>query len=205
MKPARCKQNPPAWHGGFEVMLPKIESHARIAFRHLTPEAREEAIQETVCHACQVYARLSELGKADVAYPGTLARFGVAQVRAGRRVGGRMNCRDVLSDYCQRRKNLTIERLDRSNLQEQGWAQILVEDKHAGPADTAIVRLDFSAWLQLLPRRMRRIAEHLATGETTSAVAERFHVSPARISQIRREFYNAWHRFQGDTLAGATV
>ena len=58
-----CKKNPPTWQGSFEVMLPAIETYARIAFRHLNAEAREEAIQETVCNACQAYARLVELGK----------------------------------------------------------------------------------------------------------------------------------------------
>ena len=98
-KPARRKKSPPAWHAAFEAMLPIIENEARIAFRHLDPEAREEAVQETVCNACQAYARLFELDKTDVAYPRVLARFGISQTRAGRKVGGKLNCHDVLSPY----------------------------------------------------------------------------------------------------------
>ena len=76
---------------------------------------------------------------------------------------------------------------------------------HAGPAETAIVRIDFSTWLQLLPRRLRKIATFLANGETTTAAAKRFRVSQGRISQIRKELFLAWHRFQGEepTLAVA--
>lgn len=202
-KSARCKKNPPAWHPDFEAMLPAIETHARIAFRHLDAEAREEAIQETVCNACQAYARLVELGKTDVAFPSALARFGVSQTREGRKVGGQLNCRDILSDYCQQKKNLLVDRLDRYDSEEQAWAEILVEDKHVGPAETAIVRIDFAAWLQFLPRHLRKIATFLASGETTTAAAKRFRVSPGRISQIRRRLFLAWNHFQNEATASA--
>ena len=49
------------WHAGFLAMLPAIQRHARIAFRKLDPEAREEAVQHVVCNACVAYRRLVEL------------------------------------------------------------------------------------------------------------------------------------------------
>ena len=204
-KPVRCQKNPPAWHAAFEAMIPAIETQAKFSFRHLNRDAREEAIQETVCNACQAYARLVELGKTDVAYASALARFGIRQTNEGRKVGGSLNVRDVLSDYCQQAKNLLVERLDRYDSEEQAWAEILVEDKHTTPAETAIVRIDFATWMQLLPIRLRKIARFLARGETTSAAAKRFGVSQGRISQIRRELFLAWHRFQGDDPALAVA
>ena len=188
----------PAWHAGFLAMLPAIETHARIAFRDLDPEAREEAIQEVVANACRAYVRLVELGKLDIAYPSVLARYGVAQVRDGRKVGGKLNIHDVLSPYCQQRKGVLVERLDKYDHEEDCWQEILVEDRTAGPADLAASRIDFSAWLKFLPGRMRRIANCLATGETTTTTAGKFKVSPGRISQIRKELCRAWHRFQGE-------
>jgi hypothetical protein len=186
-------------------MLPLIEKHAKIAFRHLNPDAREEAVQETVCNACLAYRRLAELGKADLAYPTPLATFGVRQTMAGRKVGSKLNCRDVAGEYCQRITGLVVERLDRYDPDEAGWAEVLVEDRRAGPAETAIVRIDFSTWLHLLPRRLRRIATFLASGETTNAAARKFSLSQSRISQFRRELYQFWHRFQGDEAAMAVV
>jgi hypothetical protein len=180
------------------AMVPIIERHAKIVFRHLDPEAREEMVQAVVCNCCAAYARLAELNKTDVAYPAVLARFGVAQVKSGRRTGGRLNCRDVMSRYCQRKKNVAVERLDHFDNDEESWAEVLVEDKRCGPADTAIVRIDFSTWLQLLPRRLRKIATFLGNGETTTAASKRFRISQGRISQIRRELFLAWQRFQGD-------
>ena len=41
-------------------------------------------------------------------------------------------------------------------------------------------------------------AKVLANGETTSAAAKKFRITPGRVSQIRRELEQAWHRFQGE-------
>ena len=197
-KPVSHKKSPPEWHVAFQDMMPMIETHAKTAFRHLNREAREEAVQEAVCNACCAYARLVEQGKASLAYPSVLARYGVAQTKGGRKVGGHLNCRDVLSEYCQQRKSLSVKRLDKFNKEEDGWHEVIVEDRRTGPAEVAAMRLDFTAWLKSLPSRLRRIAEFLAMGETTAAAARRFRVSAGRISQIRKELFQAWYRFQGE-------
>ena len=75
----------------------------------------------------------------------------------------------------------------------------------AGPAETAIVRIDFATWLRFLPRRLRKIAAFLASGETTTAASKQFHLSQGRISQIRKELFLAWHYFQGDEPALAVA
>ena len=72
-KSVRCKKSPPAWHDDFLAMVPKIERHARHAFRALRAEARAEAVQEVVCNACAAFARLVELDKIELAYPTALA------------------------------------------------------------------------------------------------------------------------------------
>ena len=123
----------PHWHKAFLALLPAILRHAKFAFARLKPEARAEAVQEVVANACQAYARLVELGKTDIAYATALARYGVRQTRDNRKVGGRLNIRDVLSKYCQSRKHLFVERLDKFDPAENVWEEILVEDKHCGP------------------------------------------------------------------------
>ncbi len=197
-KQHRRRQSVPAWHARFLEMLPAIVQHARISFRHLRPEARAEAVQETVGNACCAVARLAELGKLDLAYVTPLARFAVAQVRDGRKTGSKLNCRDVLSPYCQRLKHVAVERLDRFDEEEGEWREVVVEDHRCGPAEIACARLDIAAWFANLPRRKRRIAATLATGETTKRAARKFHVSPGRISQMRRELQNDWQDFQGE-------
>jgi hypothetical protein len=132
-------------------------------------------------------------------------RYAVAQIRDGRRVGAKLNIRDVSSPYARMRKGFQVERLDRFDKGENAWQEILVEDRHAGPAEVAAMRLNFAAWLKLLPSRLRRIAKFLAMGETTQDASKKFDVSPGRISQIRKELSQGWHNFQGDELACVTA
>lgn len=192
------KQPVPRWHKKFLSMLPLIRRHAAVCFRHLDPEARSEAVQEVVCNALAAYRRLVELGKEEVAFPSPLARFGVAQVRAGRRVGASLNCKDITSTHCQLQKQIQVDRLDRYDEEEMCWQEILVEDRHAGPAETASSRIDFGAWLGTLAAKQRRIANVLATGETTLATARRFRLSPGRVSQLRQELKRAWEDFTAE-------
>ena len=49
-KPSPESLSIPAWHAGFLEMLPAIRRQARLAFRHLDPEAREEAVEEAVAN-----------------------------------------------------------------------------------------------------------------------------------------------------------
>jgi hypothetical protein len=184
----------------FVVMLPRIRRRAAHYLRHLSKKDRADAIQEVVASAFVNYVRLIERGKVDLAYACPLARYGACQYLSGRRVGGRMNVSDVTSEYCQRRKRIMVEQLDRFDYPTSEWEQLVVEDKHSTPADIAATRVDFRAWLESLPVRTRRVAETLATGEATSHVARMFGISASRISQLRRELHQAWRMFQGEVV-----
>jgi DNA-directed RNA polymerase specialized sigma24 family protein len=90
---ASCQS--PCWHAAFLKLLPSIQRHAEFRFQHLNPADREDAIQEVTARALLEFVRLVERGKQHLAYAGPLARYAVAQVRQGRRVGSRLNNRDV--------------------------------------------------------------------------------------------------------------
>jgi hypothetical protein len=194
---SNSSQCSPCWHDEFIQMLPKIERHAQIAFRGRQGDRRDEAIQEVVCHACQAYARLVEEGRTDAATWSSLAKYAVARVRDGRRVGVSRNVDDVSSEYCQNRRRVQLRNLFEWDTEEEEWREIVVEDRKATPADIAATRIDFAAWLDGLSRRKRQIALALAGGESTSTVAGMFRVSAGRISQIRRELMEAWEQFHG--------
>ena len=55
------------------------------------------------------------------------------------------------------------------------------------------------------PPKQRKIAKSLATGETTKAAARKHHVSPGRISQIRRELMSRWFEFIGKEERAVTA
>jgi hypothetical protein len=184
----------------FLAMLPKIRRQAAYHLRHLSKNDRTEAVQEVVASSFISYLRLIERGKSELAYAGPLARYGACQYLAGRRVGSHMNGRDVSSAYCQRRKRVVVEQLDRFDDPTSEWEELVVEDRHAGPAEVASTRIDFAAWLLSLPERTRRVAESLAAGEATSHVARMFGCSASRISQLRHELHQAWRAFQGEVV-----
>lgn len=192
----------PANHAAFLAMLPTIRRTAQITFRKVRPELRDELIEEVTANAFVAYTRLVARGQADRALPSPLARFAIAQVRVGRRVGSRLRIRDVLSHYAQHRKGFFVERLDLFDEETGCWQQILIEDKRATPADVAICRIDFAEWLRQLTARLRKIALALAAGETTKGAAKHFGLSPARVSQLREVLKKSWEAFQSGTDAG---
>jgi hypothetical protein len=189
----------PSWHAVFLRLVPRIRQHAQIRFRHANPADREEAVQEVVARSLIQFLRLLELGKEHLIFAGPLARYAISQVRGGRRVGGKLNIRDVSSPYCRARKDVRLDSLQRFEQASGQWQEILVEDRGATPADIAATRIDVREWLQTLPRRSRRLAERLATGESTSGAAKMFGISRSRVSQLRRELHCAWNTFQGET------
>ena len=196
----------PAWHAVFLAMLPAIVTHARIAFRHLNPEARQDAVQEAIANALVAFARLVQLKKTDLAYPTVLARYAVAQINDGRRVGNHLNVREVLSAYAQRHKGFTVERLDHFDEEENAWQEAGVQDTRATPVfDIVAFRVDFADWLASLSRRDRRIAESLAIGNRTGDVAKRFKLCAGRISQLRRELAESWRQFVGESPEAGTA
>jgi hypothetical protein len=195
-KSHRRTKSTPAFHSRFLAMLPQIREQARIAFRSAKPEAQEELITEVIANAFVAFARLIERGKADLAYPTPLARFAVRQVCAGRRVGTKLNVRDVSSHYAQLVKSIRVERLDRFDDEQGEWRQALIEDRKAGPAEIAASRIDVGDWFKSLGRGKCKIAKTLARGEATSTVARMFGVTAGRISQLRQELKQSWELFQ---------
>jgi hypothetical protein len=200
--PARTKQSQtrsPRWHRRFLQMLPAIRRYAAYAFRHHPRETRSELVAEVVANACVAFVRLVQQGRADLAYPTPLAMYGVRQVRDGRRVGTARNSRDVLSPAAQQKHGFDVKRLN--PLKRAAWQEAVAEDHRTAVADQAAFRCDFPEWLRTLSRRNRRLAQVLATGESTAKTARKFRLSPARVSQLRREFAESWQRFHGDELA----
>ena len=108
-----------------------------------------------------------------------------------------------MSGYAQYRKAFSIASLDHYDREEDQWHEIILEDRRAGPAEIAACKIDFQDWLGLLPRRQRKIALALASGESTSAAAKLFGVTATRISQLRLWLKGSWEAFQGEAITNA--
>src|SRR5439155_24015145 len=98
----------------------------------------------------------------------------------------------------QQHHRFTVERLpDFSTLRSNPLAEALRDNTQTPPPEQASFRIDFPSWLQTRSDRDRRLAEDLMTGERTSDVSTKFGLTPAGISQLRRDFHDDWQRFCG--------
>lgn len=199
MKGSKGKDAAP-WQPQFLALLPTILRYVEPAFRKLDPDAKAEAVQEAVANACVAFARLVERGKESLAFGTVLARFAIGQVRAGRRVGGKQNIKDILSTQFQKRQNFCVECLDRFDLAKECWQEAVIEDRRTPILDQVWFRIDFPEWLKTLSWKNRKIAQALAAGHRTIDVAQSWGLSLGRISQLRRELFDSWQRFQGEAV-----
>jgi hypothetical protein len=208
----RVSTNPRALHAHFLAILPRIETHARIRFRHLRcPGRRDDAIAEVVAVCWKWYLRLVEQGKDIDEYVGTLADFAVRHVRSGRRLCGQERAKDAMSPLAQRRHNFGVEPLASptcrrgalySDPRGQGRIDAFEErlrDDTRGPVpEQAAFRIDHPAWVSRLGERDRGIVGDMTLDLGTTELAAKHSVSPARISQLRREFHADYRRFHGE-------
>jgi hypothetical protein len=187
------------WQAGFLTILPAIQTHARIQFRRLSRERREDAIQEAIASACESFQRLAVQGRLHVANPTSMASYAVRRVRHGRHVGGSQEAaQDAMSRVAQSRHAFCTESYDNYDRAEGGWRPMAIEDRRISIPDLAAFRIDFARWLRTFTRRDRRIIVALIRGERTWAVADQFCISAGRVSQLRRKFERAWQLFQGE-------
>jgi hypothetical protein len=190
----------PASHAKFLRLLPLIRQQAKFAFRNATQELEEDLVAEVIANSFAAFARLASRGRDDLAFATPLAQYAIRQVRSGRRIGGSLSNRDILSPRVIARQGLARQPMYQWDRETLAWHELLIEDRTAGPAETAAARIDFAVWRQQLPARLRELALALAHGETTTEAAQRFRVSPARISQLRSWLKQSWENFQGEPL-----
>ncbi len=184
-----------SWQEGFLQMLPLIEKQARVTFRDLDAEAREDAVAEVVANAMVAYRRLHERGELQRAFASALTRFAVAQYKDGRRTGTSQNSRDVFSQKAKRKAGYEMLSLGAPGENVGEWTECLIDQKRTPIPDQVAFRMDVPRWLNTQTPRNAKIAERLAMGYSIRDVAREFKVSQARISQLRRELAESWFAF----------
>ena len=190
-------------HARFLALLPRIEAHAKIYFRDVRcSSTRADRIAEVVALAWKWFVRLVKRGKDAALFVSALAKFAVKAVRCGRRLTGMEKAKDVMNRQTQQRRGFAVEKLPEfSTMSDNPLTEALADNTVTPPPDAAAFRVDFLRWLASLPRRDRRVAKELMVGERTLDTAHRFKMSPARVSQLRRELCQDWARFHGEAIA----
>jgi len=67
-----------------------------------------------------------------------------------------------------------------------------VADRQTPVPDQVAIRVDGGRWLASLQSRDKKMIEVLAAGERAVKVARRFGISPARLSQLRKQWADSW-------------
>ncbi len=207
-------------HGVFLAVLPRLEQHAQISFRHIRCQAtQQDAIAETIALSWKWFVRLTEKGKEPEHFASAIATFAVRAVRSGRRLCGQEKPKDVLSSIAQRRHGFAATSLPsnprRSHKdlysdpcgqhKQDVFEERLRDNTQTPPDEQAAFRIDFPIWLATYADRQRRIIRDLMAGERTLDVASRHSISPARVSQMRRAFEQDWLCFLGESDSSSTT
>jgi len=188
-------------HASFlALVLPRVLSHGRVCFGGIKcPDRRADAIQDMIGLAWRWHLRLAEKGKDATCFTTALASYAARAVRSGTRVAGQERANDVLSPVAQRRHRFYVGRLPEfETLTEHPLCEALYDNTESSPDEIVCFKLDFLDWLASLAERDRGIVEDLMIGERALDVANKYRVSPARVSQKRREYQQDWRNFWDD-------
>jgi hypothetical protein len=206
-----------ALHEHFLAILPCTETHARVTFRALRcPGRRADAIAETVAVAWCWFVRLQVQGKNVDEFVSALASYAARHVRSGRRLVCSEKAKDVLSYAAQHRHGFRVQPLACSTRhshetlygEPHGQDQVdvleeqLRDNTRSAVSEQAAFRIDYPVWLHRLASRQRAIVADMTLAHSTGELASKHQVSPARISQMRREFHEDWRRFHGEPVPG---
>jgi hypothetical protein len=212
---SHCQASIEELHVAFLSILPRIETHARIAFRHLVCTAtQEDRIAETVALAWKWFIRLAQKGKDGTQFASTLASLAARAVRCGRRLCGQERSKDVHSRLAGQKHGFRVEPLSHSTLrchesvycdphgQElmDAFEERLQDNTCTSVPEQVAFRLDWPCFLQTLSERDRDLLEFLSLGHLARDAADRFQLTPGRVTQLRQQWCREWAVFQGEVV-----
>jgi hypothetical protein len=203
-----CAGLPPdRLHDAFLALLPRLEARARVAFRAVRcPHHREDHVAESVALAWRWFVRLAERGKDASRFAPALASLAVRAVADGRRLCGQERACDALAVTARRRHVFAVGSPDRHRvLEDDSVAEALRDNTRTPVPEQVSFRVDFPAWLRRCGRRDRRLVRALLCGGRIREVSRWFGISPARVSQLRRELHADWARFTADPAEAKEV
>ncbi|HJZ57940.1 MAG TPA: hypothetical protein VKE74_23485, partial [Gemmataceae bacterium] len=123
-------------------------------------------------------------------------------VRAGRRLAGSDRSTDALSPVARARHGFAVQPLrdptpatDQQPENDEELAEALSGNTRTPVPAQVAFRLDFPRWRSGFGRRAWAVLDALAAGGRTKEVARALGLSPARVSQMRREFERGWKAF----------
>ena len=196
----------------FLKVLPAIEAHGRIYFRHLKAgDAKEEAIQEMRALGWRWFIALETHGKDISAIKGGFVALLAKAVNSGRSLTGKAKNKDVMDRHNQKRHGYNVENLPASMAQPienlygtvagqrimDSWEERLQDNSLTPVPEQAAFRIDFARWVKQFKGRDRRILRRMLEEAKGCELSREFGISAGRVTQLRREYKLRWERFHG--------
>lgn len=169
----------------FVQRLPALRKAARISFRHLPPELKEECVTNSIALAWKGFHALARKGREkEHGILDSVMRFSIRQCRAGR-----------LPQGCPRKKDVLAPRwVGPTRMTDFDVDQFVARSTPI--PDAVSFRVDVPQFLRtVLSDHQRRLALDLAQNMTTTEAAAKYGVTPGAISQFRARFKKLFDEF----------
>jgi len=159
----------------------EFKARALTYFADYKPEAKDEALANTLFLTWHNFVPLVSKGKANDDLLTSAFYFACRQTRSGRMM--RTQARSKSRELWHHDRPVTGAHLDR------------FESKRDSVPNIVAFRVDTQAWLDSLTERQRQRAIELAEGGSTSELAETWKVSRPAVSLYRRQLSESYDRF----------
>jgi hypothetical protein len=170
----------------FEERFRELQYRARRYFHDYQPEARDEAIANSLFLTWYQFASLVKRGKANDALLTATLYFACRQTRSGRVMRSvKASKSRELWDHVRKGGHAIVAGLD---------LDAYVSKRNTVP-DVVAFKVDTCDWLNSLTANQRERALDLAEGSSTSELARRWSVSPSAVSLYRRQLNESYDRF----------
>jgi hypothetical protein len=203
-------------HARFLDLLPKIQQHAGRYFGHIKcPAKKADKVADCVALGWKWLLRITAKGKDISQFQMVFVYLVARAVKCGRKVTGMEKVKDALSARAQQRHGFFVESLPTSTQRSHEilygpprrqelddlWEEWLLDNDQTPIPEQVAFRLDWPTFFSSLSERDRQLAEFLALGHSAKNAAQRFKLSPGRVTQLRQQWCREWRAFCGELSA----
>ena len=168
-------------------IMPIIQATVHRTVKPVGAEDFGELVQDTVVMAAQLVESCEARGKP--IYPGSVAYYAIQHAKSGRRSTGATRT-DAMCPAAQLDDHVTVASMDEAVPGEHG-DELTLHEMLAAPAEDvaqiAARELDWHDLMEDMSDRDLAILRTTIAGESLGLLAQQFGVTPARVTQLKRE------------------
>jgi hypothetical protein len=170
----------------FEERFTELQRKAKAYFVDYKPEAKDEAVANSLFLTWHHFAALVDAGKADDPLLTSTFYFSCRQTRSGRMMRAvKGNKSRELWEQARKNGEVILSGVDLD----------AYVSKRSTVLDIVAFRMDTRAWLDSLTEHQRQRAMDLAEGHGTKELAQRWNVSASAVSLYRCQLNESYERF----------